>query len=466
MRSIVPSPPRLTTRSASRGEPCRAPGRRGRAASASSGGIQTVYPCVGQPLGRADGPAPPPRPARGGRRSPRPWSSDRLALDGDRLRRPRPAPSAWTKNSTLPSAPRSGDSIQPMMVAPAAARASIDLDRTRSVHRRVADHAATPPTSGPAGLELRLHQQHESAPGRGARPAAPGSTARSEMNDRSATTRSTGPPIASGVRCRTLARSRTSTRGSLAQARVELAVADVDGDHLRRAALEQAVGEAAGRRAGVEGPRPRDVDPEPLERGVELLAAPPHEAGRRAERARPGRRARPGGTACRRATRRRSRGARRWPPARRCGWRPGPAGRARRRGGGGRSPRSHGGRPAGGRSAAGGLLGRRLLGRGLPPLGRGLLGGRLLRRCPLGRGLLRRGLLGGRLLGRSTFFAVVFLAGRLLGRALLGRRRGGGSTLRWPTSRHRASGCRRGRPGPRPGPRGRTGRHPSTRAAC
>lgn len=35
------------------------------------------------------------------------------------------------------------------------------------------------------------------------------------MNDRSATTRSTRPPIASGVRPRALVRSRTTTRGSL-----------------------------------------------------------------------------------------------------------------------------------------------------------------------------------------------------------------------------------------------------------
>ena len=48
----------------------------------------------------------------------------------------------------------------------------------------------------------------------------------------------------------------TSTRASAPEPFVELAVADVDGDHLRGAALEQAVGEAAGRRAGVEDPNP------------------------------------------------------------------------------------------------------------------------------------------------------------------------------------------------------------------
>jgi hypothetical protein len=46
-------------------------------------------------------------------------------------------------------------------------------------------------------------------------PASAGSTSRSEMNDRSPTTRSTGPPIISGVRSRTLVRSSTVTRSSV-----------------------------------------------------------------------------------------------------------------------------------------------------------------------------------------------------------------------------------------------------------
>ena len=46
-------------------------------------------------------------------------------------------------------------------------------------------------------------------------------------------------------------------RGWLAQARVELPVADVDGDHVGGPGLEQAVGESAGGRTGVEGPAVR-----------------------------------------------------------------------------------------------------------------------------------------------------------------------------------------------------------------
>ena len=179
------------------------------------------------------------------------------------------------------------------------------------------------------------------------------------------------------------------------QAGVELAVADVDGDHLRRAPLQEAVGEAPGRGPGVEGAARRGRRARTVERGVELLAAPADEAGRRAQEPTGS----PGGDQVGRLARDRPADghevARRWPPARRCGSGPGPAGRARRRGGGGRSPRSHAGSTGGRRSAAGGLLGRRLLGRGL--LGRAA---RLLGRCPLGGGLLRP----------AVFLAVGFLA--------------------------------------------------------
>src|SRR5690606_39628981 len=57
-----------------------------------------------------------------------------------------------------------------------------------------------------------------------------------------------------------------------AQPLVELPVADVHGDDLRRAPLQQAVGEPAGRGAGVERPPAPGVDAGPVARGVELLA--------------------------------------------------------------------------------------------------------------------------------------------------------------------------------------------------
>ena len=71
-----------------------------------------------------------------------------------------------------------------------------------------------------------------------------------------------------------------------AQLRVELAVADVDRVHARGAALQQAVGEAAGRRADVEADAARGIEPERVERARELLAAARHVAPRcRAARA-------------------------------------------------------------------------------------------------------------------------------------------------------------------------------------
>ncbi len=59
----------------------------------------------------------------------------------------------------------------------------------------------------------------------------------------------------------------------LAQAVVELAVGDVERDHVGGAALEQAVGEAAGGRADVQRATAREVDPQRVERVGELDAA-------------------------------------------------------------------------------------------------------------------------------------------------------------------------------------------------
>jgi hypothetical protein len=52
---------------------------------------------------------------------------------------------------------------------------------------------------------------------------------------------------------------------------VELSVADVERDHARRAALQQNVGEPAGRGTDVEGIETGDVDPERIERVRELV---------------------------------------------------------------------------------------------------------------------------------------------------------------------------------------------------
>jgi hypothetical protein len=64
----------------------------------------------------------------------------------------------------------------------------------------------------------------------------------------------------------------------LAQARMELVVADLDADHLRRAGLQQAVGEAAGGLADVEADRAAHVQPAAREGAFELERAAGDEA--------------------------------------------------------------------------------------------------------------------------------------------------------------------------------------------
>ncbi len=60
--------------------------------------------------------------------------------------------------------------------------------------------------------------------------------------------------------------------GVVANLRVQLAVADVERDHSRGAALQEHVGEAAGRRAHVETVEPRDVECECVQCVRELVS--------------------------------------------------------------------------------------------------------------------------------------------------------------------------------------------------
>ena len=66
----------------------------------------------------------------------------------------------------------------------------------------------------------------------------------------------------------------------VAKLRMQLAVADIDGDHSRNAVLEQVIGEAAGGRADVDAVARVELDLELLEGVRELLAAPRDEARR------------------------------------------------------------------------------------------------------------------------------------------------------------------------------------------
>ncbi len=159
-----------------------------------------------------------------------------------------------TRNSTLPSAPVSGDAITSTTWRPGARRPSRPRAAPRGCTAGIADDALPLPTSRPAGLELRLDEQHQIGARAACSASSAGATVRSEMNERSATARSTGPPRSSGVEVadvgalphvdpRVVARRRscswpwpTSTATTV-----------------RGAALQQAVGEPTGRGAGVEG---------------------------------------------------------------------------------------------------------------------------------------------------------------------------------------------------------------------
>ena len=120
--------------------------------------------------------------------------------------------------------------------------------------RGVGDDAPSTVDLLAAGFELRFDEQHHRRP-RLAQRDQRRDHERSEMNDRSPTTMSTGPPICSTSAWRTLERSRFVTRSRL-EPFVELAVADVERDDVRGTALQQAVGETTGRGADIERSQP------------------------------------------------------------------------------------------------------------------------------------------------------------------------------------------------------------------
>ena len=116
---------------------------------------------------------------------------------------------------------------------------------------RVADDAAL--RLRPARLELRLHERKR-LPARGSgiesrRQRRPQRDERDVARDEVGRVRKLGQ----------VARVHALEDGHarvVAQPRMQLAVADVERDHVRRAVLEQAVGEAAGGRADVEAAQP------------------------------------------------------------------------------------------------------------------------------------------------------------------------------------------------------------------
>ena len=176
-----------------------------------------------------------------------------------------PAPRrSQRKYSTLPDGPGSGLVVTARAPQPAPRRPP--RPPVTAAARRSRSRTTPPlptlslPTSN-CGLTISAR-----SPSARVTPSSASSTSPREMNDRSPTTRSTGPPTSSGVSSRMLVRSCTTTRSSLLQRPGQLAVADVDRDHLGRTVAQQHVGEPAGRGAGVEAAAPGDLEPERAER--------------------------------------------------------------------------------------------------------------------------------------------------------------------------------------------------------
>ena len=188
----------------------------------------------------------------------------------------------WSRNSWLPVGPRSGDSIWPQhRPGRSSGRGSTTLSIVAWRTAAIADDAAG--HIGGSRLELRLDQGHDLALA-GERGASRRARTRvSEMNDTSMTARLTGSGSATGSRRRRIepgsvrALHRDDARIA-AQHLGQLSASHVESIDACRAALQEDIGEATGRGADVETHAPAHVDPESLERRVQLLAAARHEA--------------------------------------------------------------------------------------------------------------------------------------------------------------------------------------------
>ena len=141
-------------------------------------------------------------------------------------------------------------------------------------------HEPAPADLRPARLELRLDEEH--AVGAVARDAGQGRSHEPERDERQV-----GDEQVDGIahvgrgEVAGVAAFPDGDPGVVAERPGQLAGPHVDGQHRGGAALQEAVREPAGGGAGVEGPEAGHVDGEPVECGVQLLAAAGNEAGGR-----------------------------------------------------------------------------------------------------------------------------------------------------------------------------------------
>ncbi len=163
-----------------------------------------------------------------------------------------------------------GDSVAPVTVKPAAARATFTSSTVRS---RTASSRTTPRSvSSWADSNCGFTRPMKMVPGRLKRGKRGASAAR-PMKDTSMTMRSKGAPRAAGSASLIVGALEDGYPRILADLPGELAVVHIERRHARGAGLQQAVGEAAGGRADVQAVHTVDALPEGVQRPLELLAA-------------------------------------------------------------------------------------------------------------------------------------------------------------------------------------------------
>ena len=158
----------------------------------------------------------------------------------------------------------------PRLDQPSALRAGFDRRADLRVNRGIPDRALH--DMGASRLELRLDQRDEPRLGGGQRQhARQHQTQRNEADVADDRRRRRFEEIGGEIaRVASFVNDHAPIR---AQSRRELAVADVDGGDPARAARQQNVGEAAGRSADVEAIAAARIEPERVERRLQLDAA-------------------------------------------------------------------------------------------------------------------------------------------------------------------------------------------------
>ena len=162
------------------------------------------------------------------------------------------------KNSTLPEGTGKGASDHAVCPPPQIGRGRRHRLNRLGPQGQVANHPALA-DSFLAHLELRFDHQHEAAAG-STRPSTRQDEPK-EMKDRSPTTRSTGPPMTSGVRVANIGPVVDDYAGILAEGPGQLSVADVDRYDFGRTLPQKDVREATCRAPRHRGSETRPPEP-------------------------------------------------------------------------------------------------------------------------------------------------------------------------------------------------------------